>query len=245
MEAVPTFASALSSSSITLELQAQIDEAINMLPPAHRRPPLKGEIVDSPASRYIRLQDWAFTHRFYLVIESAKGDRTQFRCIHHQKQTRNTRKTAEADRQRVETSTQARGCPFSLYISRQKRLGDRWAVGFNLEKLQHNHALNPDALMYIFHRSKRPSYSEALELASDLRGVVGYSAASQVLKKKGWEIDWKQFYNLLRKEEKGSLTRQDELVLILKILDNEGLHPQVREEYILNEDSNCEQRNSS
>lgn len=91
IEAVPTFASALSSSSITPELRAQIGEAIDTLPPAHRQPPLKGEIVDSPASGYIRLQDWAFTHGFCLVIESAKGDRTQFRCIHHQKQTRNTR----------------------------------------------------------------------------------------------------------------------------------------------------------
>jgi hypothetical protein len=78
IEAVLTFASALSSSSITLELRAQIDEAINTLPSAHHQPPLKVEIVDSPASGYIRLQDWAFTHRFCFVIESAKGDRTQF-----------------------------------------------------------------------------------------------------------------------------------------------------------------------
>jgi hypothetical protein len=78
MEAVPTFASALSSSSVTLELQSQIDEAIAMLPPAHRRPLLKGEIVESPASRYIRLQDWAFIHRFCLVIESANAERTVF-----------------------------------------------------------------------------------------------------------------------------------------------------------------------
>jgi hypothetical protein len=105
MEAVPTFASALSSSSVTLELQAQIDDTIVALPPAHCRPPTKGEFAESPASGYIRLQDWAFAYGFSLVIESASGDRTQFRCVHHQKKTRNTRKTAEADRQRVETST--------------------------------------------------------------------------------------------------------------------------------------------
>jgi len=57
MEAVPTFASALSVSSVTPELQSQIDEAIAILPPAHRRPPLKGEIVESPASGYAQLQD--------------------------------------------------------------------------------------------------------------------------------------------------------------------------------------------
>jgi hypothetical protein len=79
--------------------------------------------------------------------------------------------------------------------------------------------------MYHPHRPKRPSYVETLDLASNLCGVVGYSAASQVLKKKGWEINQKQFYNLLRKEEKGALTRQDELLLILKVLENKGLHP--------------------
>ena len=57
MEAVSTFASALSSSSVTLELQSQIDEAIATLPLAHRRPLLKGKIVESPTSGYIRLQD--------------------------------------------------------------------------------------------------------------------------------------------------------------------------------------------
>jgi hypothetical protein len=97
------------------------------------------------------------------------------------KKTRNTRKAAKADRQQVETSTQARGCPFSLYISKQKRLGDRWAIGFSLDKLQHNHAPNQEPFAYFAHRSKRPSYTEALGLASDLRGVVGYSAVSQVL----------------------------------------------------------------
>ena len=84
-----------------------------------------------------------------------------------------------------------------------------------------NYAPNPDPFMYNPYRSKRPGYSEALKLASDLRGVVGYSAASQVLKKKGWEINRKQFYNLFCMEEKGTLTRQDELVLLLKVLDNE------------------------
>lgn len=58
-----------------------------------------------------------------------------------------------------------------------------------------------------------PGYTEALDMASNLRGVVSYSAASQVLQKKGWEIDQKQFYNLLRKEDKGALTRQDEAFL--------------------------------
>jgi hypothetical protein len=57
MEAVPTFVSALSSSSVTPELQAQIDEAVAALPAAYRRPPIKGEIVKSLDSGYVQLQD--------------------------------------------------------------------------------------------------------------------------------------------------------------------------------------------
>lgn len=178
MDAIPTFASALSSSTVTPELQAQIDDAIAALPPSHRRPPLKGEVVESPAAGYARLQDWAFTQGFCLVTESGNAERTQLWCIHHQKNTRNTRKTAEVDRIRVKTHTQACGCQFSIYISMQKRLRDRYGIRFNLEKLYHNHTPNLDPFMYIPHRPKRPGYTEALELAFDLRGVVGYSAAS-------------------------------------------------------------------
>jgi hypothetical protein len=72
-----------------------------------------------------------------------------------------------------------------MYISMQKRLRDRYSIRFNLEKLYHNHALNPDPFMYIPYCPKRPGYNKALELASNLRGVVRYSAASQVLQKKG------------------------------------------------------------
>jgi hypothetical protein len=42
------------SSSVTPELQAQIDEAVAALPAAHRRPPIIGEIVESPDSGYVR-----------------------------------------------------------------------------------------------------------------------------------------------------------------------------------------------
>jgi hypothetical protein len=118
MEAVPIFVSALSSSSVTPELQAQIDEAVATLPAAYRRLPIESEIVESPDSGYIRLQDWAFIHGFSLVIESANVERIIFRCSHYPKKPRNTRKTVEADRQRVETHTQARGYEFCIYISK-------------------------------------------------------------------------------------------------------------------------------
>ena len=242
MEAEPIFTSAASCSTVTPDLQQQIDAAIAALPPLHRTPPIKGEIVESPQTGYVRLQDWAFTHRFALVIETATDRRTIFRCSHYQKKTRNTRKTAEADRKRVQTQTQARGCCFSIYISRHKRLGDAWAIGFNITHLYHNHSPNPDPFIYLQHRSKRLGYTEALELASTLRGVVPYSQASEILKKKGWEINQKQYNNLLRKEKAGLLTRQEELTLILNTVEDRGLHIRVREEYILGPNGERTQR---
>jgi hypothetical protein len=101
IEAVPTFSSSASISTVTLELQTQIENATAALPPAHRRAPVKGELVESLDARYIWLQDWAFTHRFALVIESANVERTTYRCAHHQKKTWNSRKTEEGDRKRV------------------------------------------------------------------------------------------------------------------------------------------------
>ena len=101
----PTFSSPASLTSVTPELQAQIDAATAALPAAHRRAPYKGEIVDSKEAALERLQDWAFTYGFAIAIESGSKNRVRFECVHHKKKTRNTRKTAEDDRARVETRT--------------------------------------------------------------------------------------------------------------------------------------------
>src|SRR5204863_3632975 len=49
-------------------------------------------------------------------------------------------------------------------------------------------------------------------------------------------IGKKRFWNLQRKEGKGTLTRQEELEYILQLLEDEGLHVRFREEYILDSD---------
>jgi hypothetical protein len=118
----PIFASTAAVGTVTALLQSQIDAATATLPPAHRQPPRKGEIVQSKEAALQRLQDWAFTHGFALVTESSNAERVVYQCSHHKKKTRNSRKTSEEDRIRVQTTTQSRGCPFTLYISKQKRL---------------------------------------------------------------------------------------------------------------------------
>jgi hypothetical protein len=230
----PTFSSPASLSSVTPELQAQIDAAVAALPAAHRRAPYKGEIVDSKEAALQRLQDWAFTHGFAIAIESGSKNRVRFECVHHKKKTKNCRKTAEDDRVRVKTKTQSKDCQFELYISQQKRLGGQWGIGSTC--LHHNHAPNPDPFQYIQHRSKRPRYSDALAAATTHLGVISYKASAAILHKDGLELDRKQYNNLRRQASSGrELTRQAELELLLGDLEQEGLHPRVRSEYILDE----------
>src|SRR5277367_1482505 len=114
----PTFA-ATASETVTAELAAQLSAAIEALPPAHRLAPVEQEPAESRDAAFVRLQDWSFTKGFALVKESAKTYKGQvvrvyFDCIHHKKDTKNSRKLEEDDRKRVQTRTQANGCKFSL-----------------------------------------------------------------------------------------------------------------------------------
>jgi hypothetical protein len=101
----PIFAES-ASETVTAELRAQLDVAIAALPLAHCLNPTKNELSDSREVAFIRLQDWAFTKGFAFVTKSAKTYKGQvvcvyLDCVHHKKGTRNYRKLAEEDRQRV------------------------------------------------------------------------------------------------------------------------------------------------
>src|SRR6266536_1614482 len=107
----PTFTET-ASEIVTAELSAQLSAAIAALPPAHCLNPVEREPSESKEGAFVRLQNWAFTKGFALVTASAKSTngqvvRVYFNCVHHKKETRNTRKLAEEDRQRVQTTTPA------------------------------------------------------------------------------------------------------------------------------------------
>jgi hypothetical protein len=122
----PTFTET-ASETVTTELAAQLAAAVAGLPPAHRRNPVEREPTESREAAYIRLQDWSFTKGFALVKESAKTKsgqvvRQYFDCVHHKKETKNSRKLEEEERQRIQTKTQSNGCKFSLVVSYSKDL---------------------------------------------------------------------------------------------------------------------------
>ena len=94
----PIFSSAALVTTVTPLLAAQIQAATAALPAAHRAAPQEREIVESRDAALLRLQNWAFTKGFALATESAKPRRVVFHCTHHKKTTKNSCKTAEADR---------------------------------------------------------------------------------------------------------------------------------------------------
>jgi hypothetical protein len=123
----PIFAES-ASETVTPELRRQLDAAVASLPPAHCLNPIEDELADSREAAFVRLQDWAFTKGFALVTESAKTHNGQvvcayIECVHHKKETRNTRKLTEGERERAQTRTQANGCKFSIGIYYTKAAG--------------------------------------------------------------------------------------------------------------------------
>jgi hypothetical protein len=229
----PIFAES-ASETVTAELRAQLDAAVAALPPAHRLAPTENELSDSREAAYTRLQDWAFTKGFAFVTESAKTHKGQvvrayLECVHHKKGTRNTRKLTKEERQRIQTKTQANGCKFSIgiYYTKAARC---WRI--RSKNLLHNHAPNPDPFQYKVHQDKIPGWVAALAAASSHRGVIGYKDSAAILKKSGLpDLGKQRYYNLQQKEGKGTLTRQEELELILEILEEEDVHVRIRAEY--------------
>lgn len=95
--------------SVTEALAGAIRKAINALPPVHGKKPEQDEIVSDPHTGFLRLPDWAFTVGFALVKESTRPNRWVLHCIHHHKDTRNSRHTKLEDRKRLGTNSQVKG----------------------------------------------------------------------------------------------------------------------------------------
>lgn len=123
----------------TPALRQRLATAIAAIPPAHSLRPVKNELFADSEDAFIRLRNWGFTQGILLVNEStnSRKGRWQIDRSRHHKDTKNWRKTPAEERQRLGTHYQAIDCKLSLYISRQKRLGDQWAIGWTHEQCNH------------------------------------------------------------------------------------------------------------
>jgi hypothetical protein len=125
-------------SLINPELASQIERAIEAIPLAHCEALADRTVVVSPEAAFVQIQDWAFTQGHAFVIESRSHNRVRFDCIYHKKETRNTRKTEEKDRRRVETHVRGTDCKYQLYVSLQKKYGSQWVLCYS-KNTTHNH----------------------------------------------------------------------------------------------------------
>ena len=217
----------------TLALRQRIATAIAAIPAAHLLRPATGELFVEPEDAYIRIRDWGFTQGIYLVKESVNNKKGRWRidCSRHHKETRNSRKTPLDERKRLGTHYQAHDCKLGLYISRRKRLGDQWAIGWTNEKCNHPPLADPFVLDGL--KIYEPNHQKARQLATTHRGILSYSDSVDILAKDRLRIGQKEYYNLLRKESKAPLSNQEELELVMGILEQNGFHPRTREEYIV------------
>ena len=198
----PTFTE-VSGETVTAKVTAQLAVATAALPLAHRLNPDENESFESKEAAFLRLQNWAFTKGFAIVKESAKTKvgqvvRLYLECVHHKKETRNTRKLSEGDRKRLQTRTQTNNCKFSIVVSYQEK-NSCWTVrGKNLE---HSHAPNPDPFQYHQHRDKIPGRETVISMASTHRTVISYRELMAIVGNAGLpKLSKTEFWNLQRKE---------------------------------------------
>jgi hypothetical protein len=218
--------------TINSKLAEQIAYATEAIPANHRLQPAHNIVVSGPEEAFQHLQDWAFTQGCAYVVESKVDRRVRWDCIFHKKETRNTRRTAEEDRQRVGTFVRGTGCKAYYYVSLQKKQGDQWIFCWG-KTTEHNHLFTPDPFSLIPHRSRRPGYLQAKQVAEVHRGVIGFKASSSILEKMGLEMTRMEWYNLLRKRSEGTLTHQEEARVILTYLSDQGCHVYVDEIYVI------------
>ena len=100
-----------------------LHQVLERIPSQHFNAPQVGELL-SPDEAYIRLQDYAFTQGFCVVVTSRDKANTYIRyaCIHHGTSTRNwhgldDHRVDGGNRQKEYTNIRARGCPWQVYIS--------------------------------------------------------------------------------------------------------------------------------
>ncbi|KAI9760849.1 MAG: hypothetical protein M1840_002182 [Geoglossum simile] len=223
---------------------APIREAIEKMPPHHLLPPQAGEVLD-PDQAYERLQDYAFSQGFCIVISSRDKANTNIRytCIHHGHTTRNWRKldehkTEESNRQKEYTNIRARGCPWQVYISYKgiTRGADQkaWFLGITNGSHAGTHDMVPNPLAYSLHAKRQPQYAAAIQQAITLRAAqISYSQASRIMAVQDLKLDRNAFYNTQRSSNK----QQDgpELLPLLDFLNEKRYH--IRSRYCYEMDS--------
>ena len=168
------------------EARNQLEKLVQALPAAYLKAPQKGEEFGSHESCIRRLQGYALSQGFAVVKVSgginSKSARYRYKCIHHSKETRNSRQLelhVERDtegrpttqRQRESTHTRQMDCPWEIYLSlrRVQRGSSQKALLLGITNDQHSHSMAINPLQYQQHLRELDEHLEAVKIAADHR----------------------------------------------------------------------------
>ena len=113
-----------SHSNLNLSLIPIIQRAIDRIPSTHLESSADGELFDISNEAYERLQNYAFSQRFQIVIEFCEVDRKNYSCIHHKidikkywKLDDHTNKDESTNRKQKLTKIKVKNCKWHCFIS--------------------------------------------------------------------------------------------------------------------------------
>ena len=154
-------------------LHKQVEDVAESFNPNWLLPSMDGEVFDSFQECFARLQGYAFSKGFAVVILSSgkKKARAQFGYIHHAEETKNWRKLEKriakglptkdivSNRKRGNHNVNAKGCPQAAYQS-VRSVGKRGSgvmagqLGIIIDT--HNHILAPNPFIYRVYTKATP-----------------------------------------------------------------------------------------
>jgi hypothetical protein len=172
----------IASAGCPAHIRPALERWVNGQASLWRQPPSSDEVFDSFEHCFQRLQLFAVTQGFAIVIRGSGTPQTpakRFRCIHHSDETQNNRKLVDdvekdsegqiiSNRKRGATHTKQKSCKWYTYCS-FKDIGKRGSgiKGYCLAapELAHSHRLVDNPLMYEINQQLIPEYQQLVASA--------------------------------------------------------------------------------
>ena len=222
------------------KLYRKIARASALIPTNHRLPLRDGEVTDSRTAAYHRLQNYAFTQGFAVVItqvEIKKREQYMFVCTRYGNKTKDTRKNTEVTekgviidyRKRPNSYINWNNCLYKIKLRYYKR-DAVWRL--TVIDDYYNYDMLDDPFLLPEYYPRDPNRDAALEQGRDLRasGLL-FNKARLVMRTKGLRLTKEEYYNLQMKGKKRTV--YEELMYALKTLENMYFSVRLREKYII------------
>lgn len=218
-------------------LVRRIQQALELIPSAHRLPPQDDEIFPSLEEGKTRLQNYVFTQGFALGSQSFQKGKTALvlDCTRHGTKTRNYCQLEDEERVRIGNKVLHDGCKYRL---RLKAMEGTWRL--IVTNTEHSHDMAMDLFSFRQHRDKDPGRGEALQQDHSLRAAgIKYRQALRALNIQGLRPSKDDYYNLSRSQ--GNHTKEEARQFALAILKEESFHVRCLEKNFI-EDNQVKRR---